>query len=307
MGITSARGDEETVQRLLSRPRPPFVPWEPEGRCSPMSWLDGARSVIVCALSYRDRYSKAALRRDQGYFSPFAKEPDYHGLVAARLDSLGAFIKGLTGARYTVQVDSGPGCERIFAALAGVGWQGKNNFIIVPGHGSFVWLGLLTTDLELPADEPMASQCGSCDSCLGACPTKAYSGPHQFDHNLCMAYWAADKGELSPEKARILSKHKVIYGCDYCQLACPHNQLGEQGPAADLSLAAIISMSKAEFEKWFRSTAAGWRGRTLLRRNAVLASAGNSELRRVLERIAQEEGGIARYARMVLEDFPSQE
>lgn len=306
LGIAPALLDPETVQRLAARPKPPFVSWEPELRCQATQWLPGAASVLVGAVAYGERYG-AKISSGQGYLSPFAQAPDYHNLVRDKLEELGRFlVEQAPGAKYAVQVDSGPGCERIYAAAAGVGWQGKNNFIIVPGYGSFVWLGLLTTDLELPPDSPLPSQCGDCQRCLAACPAKAYTGPNAFEPSKCMAYWAVAKAKLTPQQAQLLARHRIIYGCDYCQLACPHNPPGA-GEGTMPELAEIMTMSAAQFEAIFKRSAAGWRGRNLLRRNAVLASQGKPEFRAVLEKLARGQGMVAETARWVLEGMPGDE
>ena len=277
------------------------MPWAPRQRCWAGDWLEGAESVLVGAVSYAGRYG-AKIQPGQGYVSPFAQVPDYHSLVRQKLEALGRYLVQLVpGARFTTQVDSGPGCERIFAALAGVGWQGKNNFIIVPGHGSFVWLGLLTTNVKLPPDSPLASQCGDCQRCLSACPTQAYTDANDFDHNQCLAYWAVAKGNLTLRQEQILGRHRIVYGCDYCQLACPHNEAGTAAGSMP-DIAEIMTMSASQFETMFRDSAAGWRGRNLLRRNAVLASQGKPEFRAVLEKLAQGRGMVAETARRVLED-----
>lgn len=292
--------------RLTGRPRPPFVRWDPEFRCNPQHWLKGARSVLTGAVSYHSRYSRNPHGKRQGYLSPFAQPPDYHELVGAKLEALGRYIEKIVPeAKYLVQADSGPGCERLYALWSGVGWQGKNNFIIVPGHGSFVWLGLMTTNLELSLDQPLESQCGECARCLEACPTKAYAGPHDFDHTRCIALWASDKRELSQEQRKIMGRHRIIYGCDFCQLACPHNLRGEAEAGNWPDLEALLNMSRAEFEDVFKKSAAGWRGHDVLMRNAVLAAAGTPEFRAVLEKLARGEGMVAENARAVLNDCSS--
>ena len=291
---------------LSSRPRPPYVPWAPEHRCSPQSWLHGARSVLAGAVPYSCRYPRSSPGKGQGYLSPFALEPDYHRLVADKLQQLAVYMLRLhPESEYVIQVDSGPGCERLYALRAGVGWQGKNNFIIVPGFGSFVWLGLIITNLELPSDTPLASQCGDCDSCLRACPTQAYRGDNDFDYTRCMAYWLTDKNRLSPEQCALLSRHRLIYGCDYCQLSCPHNLPGDaESNWPDLH--GLLTMPAAEFKAFFQNTAAFWRGSKTLRRNLILAAAGSLECREVLEKLAGEQGIAAETAQAALASLPSE-
>ena len=306
LGIAPAQLEDDWAARLSDRPKPPYVPWDPEHRINPKAWLDGARSVLVSAFPYYHRYQRQFTppSRDQGYFSPFARGPDYHSLVVEKLNMLGRYLITLRpDAKFVAQADNGPGCERIFALRAGVGWQGKNNFIIVPGHGSFVWLGLLTTDIELPRDKPLINRCGDCTECISACPTKAYSGPNEFHHSKCMAFWAGEKGDLSREQCSIMNEHKLIYGCDYCQLACPHNRLGQVDDGDWPLLNDLLTMSKAEFNDKYKGTAAGWRGHSVLKRNAVIAAGGNAKLRDQLIQLAKGEGLAARHARAMLQQF----
>lgn len=304
-GIAPAAGDEEMFRRLSSSPRPPYVPWEAEYRCSPQSWLPQAKSVLVGAVSYLARYSKgsASPPLGKGYLSPFAREPDYHEVVVAKLNQVGEYIQKLQpGTKYIVQADNGPGCERLYALRAGVGWQGKNNFIIVPKVGSFVWLGLLITDLELPTDLPLANQCGDCQLCIQACPTQAYRGANDYDYTRCMAYLLTVKKNLSTKQRLALSRHRLIYGCDFCQLACPHNDpRGDpQNPWLDVS--SLLALPAPEFKAYFKNTAASWRGSNVLRRNFVLAAAGSRMCREVVEELAQGEGLVAMTAQAVLAD-----
>lgn len=272
-------------------------------RCSATTLLNDARSVLVGAYPYKTRYSREYRGQGQGYISPFAQAPDYHILVKSKLEALGEYIGQIyPETRYISQVDSGPACERLYALRAGIGWQGKNNFIIVPGYGSFVWLGLLATNLELPIDQPMDSLCGDCDRCLTGCPTGAYTEANIFDYHRCMAFWAADKRELTPEQGATLGKYGIIYGCDFCQLACPHNLPGE-GKGNWPDLRDLLQMSREEFAAVFKDTAAAWRGQDILMRNVIFAAADNPKFRDVLEELAQGEGAAASLARRFIKEF----
>lgn len=262
--------------------------------------------MLAAAFPYSSRYPRSSPGKGQGYLSPFAFKPDYHHLVADKLQQLAAYIRRLhPQTEYVIQVDSGPGCERLYALRAGVGWQGKNNFIIVPGFGSFVWLGLIITNLELPSDTPLDCRCADCNRCLRACPTQAYRGDNDFDHTRCMAYWLTDKNRLSPEQCALLSRHRLIYGCDYCQLACPHNLPGEaESNWPDLH--NLLVMPAAEFKAFFQNTAALWRGSNILRRNLILAAAGSRECRDALKTLAQGQGMAAETAQAALAALPSE-
>jgi epoxyqueuosine reductase len=304
LGFAEASALREKHTDLAGAGLPPFVPYTPCQRCDPNTWLPGAKTVIAGAWSYRERYRTSihSPGEGKGYFSPFAASPDYHSLVKEKLAILAKILIDEAGHnhRAIVQVDSGPGCERMWALRAGIGWQGKNNFLIVPGHGSWVWLGLITTDICLEPDKPQISLCGDCQRCLRACPTSAYREANSFDYQRCLAWHAANKGELSSEAKQALSKHKIIYGCDYCQLACPYNQPHDSSEHQHPSLKELLTLTGKEFQEQWQNTSAGWRGKNTLRRNTILAAAREPSLQDELEAIAAGSDCLAKLAQEVL-------
>jgi len=60
------------------------------------------------------------------------------------------------------------------ATQAGLGWIGKTALFVSPDYGPRVRLATVFTDLVLPPGEPVTmGRCGTCRSCVDACPAGA--------------------------------------------------------------------------------------------------------------------------------------
>lgn len=285
VGVAAARPLKR--ERLLLERRRALgleTPWEPrdlEARCSPARLLPGARAVVVAALSYHRPYPPPPARGDgvpRGVVARYAWGVDYHRDLRARLEELARWLaRAVPGAGWAVGVDTGPLLERALAARAGLGWIGKNCCLIVPGSGSWVVLGELVTAAPLPPDRsPAADGCGACDRCLRACPTGALVAPRVLDHRRCLSYATQMKGFIPPALRAALGRR--VWGCDTCQEVCPHNRrpAPAPGPPPDPALVrpdllALARLDGARFRAAWAATAAGWRGRHVLRRNALVA------------------------------------
>src|SRR5262249_39538964 len=144
-----------------------------------------ARSVVVCAINYNtdQPYSPKCTDKSRGWISRYAwGQRDYHDVVFEKLRALESRIKEVSGDsefRSWCYVDTGPIVERVLAKYAGVGWQGKNTCIINQEIGSWLFLGVILTSLELVPDLPAPDRCGSCTRCLDACPTNAFLAPYK--------------------------------------------------------------------------------------------------------------------------------
>lgn len=199
-----------------------------EIRLDPDGLLSGARSIISVALNYYP-----ASRRDPSlpHIAYYAYGEDYHVVVKQMLRRLWQAItkQGETGeAAFSSEArfftDSAPLLERYWAWRAGLGWIGKNTNLIIPGHGSFFFLGEIVTTLEADRyDIPQKERCGACRRCLDACPTGALEAPRHLDANRCLSYLTIEhKGEIPPLEAARLGNR--LYGCDTCQQVCPWNR-----------------------------------------------------------------------------------
>jgi epoxyqueuosine reductase len=267
-----------------------------------------ARSVVVCAINYNtgNPYSTEVHDSDHGWISRYAwGREDYHDSVLRRLKQVEAAMHQTVPAELQPTlttrsyVDTGPIVERVYAKYAGVGWIGKNTCIIDQKKGSWLFLGVILTSLELAPDVPAPDRCGTCTRCIDACPTDALLGPYQLDANKCISYLTIEKRGSIPEGLRAgMGRH--VFGCDICQDVCPWNRkapasmVPEFEPRAGLvnpALTWLAEMSAEEFRGAFRGSPIRRTKRNGLRRNAAIAmgNSGNQEFLPLLDQLAGDE------------------
>jgi epoxyqueuosine reductase len=300
------------------------------GRVAP--W---ARSVVVCAINYNaaQPYSTELHNNSsgRGWISRYAwGHEDYHEAVLRRVRQVEHALRQAAEAEPSANnpaelvtrsyVDTGPIAERVFAKYAGVGWIGKNTCIINQKKGSWLFLGVILTSLELRPDLPAPDRCGTCTRCIDACPTDALIAPYMLDSNKCISYLTIEKRGQIPEALRAgMGRH--VFGCDICQDVCPWNRKApatsapEFAPRPELvnpALDWLAEISEEEFRSTFRGSPVRRAKRSGLRRNAVIA-AGNSGDRKflpLLEKLALDEDEVvaesARWARRQMESVPGQ-
>ena len=201
-----------------------------EQRVDPTQLLAGARSVIAVACSYNTRHAgthSPAAEPDPsrpGRIAHYALGDDYHEVVRPRLHALADAIRQqFPGEQTRCCVDTAPILEREAAALAGLGWIGKNTCLVNPQWGSWLVLGEMVTTLALEPDSPMPDFCGTCTRCINACPTGAIVAPHELDARKCISYLTLEHRDplTGPQRPQI---GNWLVGCDLCQDACPWNQ-----------------------------------------------------------------------------------
>ena len=247
-------------------------------RLDPRLLVEGARSIISVALNY---YPPVKLPGKVPQFAYYAYGKDYHEVVREKLRYLFEWIRerdpDVTGRYFS---DSAPVLERFWAARAGLGFIGKNTLLIIPGKGSYFFLGELIIDIELDYDEPVTENCGDCTRCLRSCPTNAIEEPYRLNATRCISYQTIEnKGEIAPEIVPNLRNN--VYGCDICQKVCPWNRdamshnIPEFMPSdafLKLDLEQIMEMDEDRWNHIFRQSAVKRAKLSGLKRNASAIS-----------------------------------
>ncbi|MFH1534262.1 MAG: tRNA epoxyqueuosine(34) reductase QueG [Nitrospirota bacterium] len=210
--------------------------WLEEGYEAGMEYMkkpriNDAKSVIVLGKNYY--YDQPKLLPGHGRIARYAYGRDYHKVIGKMLKKLEQYIAGLAPkAIARSYVDTGPVLERAFAEQANLGFIGKNSCLISPEFGSWIFLAVIFTNLNLrPNRKSIKISCGACTRCIDACPTGAIRAPGVIDANKCLSYHTIEnRGKIPKPIANQIHKTKRIFGCDICQEACPHN-LVRQKPA----------------------------------------------------------------------------
>ena len=231
-------------------------------RDNPQLLLEGARSVIMVAMNY---YPARFQNPDAPQFAYYAYGRDYHEVMRDRLHQLSAYIKEIAGDGVATRccVDTAPLRERYWAVQAGIGFTGRNNTLIIPGKGSFFFLGGIVTTLDLHPDEPCRLTCGDCKACERACPGGALKDGMPVDASRCLSCLTIEHRGPLPQWVVVALGNRV-YGCDECQRVCPHNSNATPCTAPEfqpspefLNLTAeqILGMDQQEFSRVFSHSA----------------------------------------------------
>ena len=277
-GITHAGAFDELAKEVHRRDELFPDPWYAKGHIEwllePLAYperaVEGAKSIIVCIRRYnkyvRPRNLEGCIGKAYVFDHRIAVAKTYHAP-----DDFEAFLKEELGGgvRKMLEVPGGAVVSaRRSAFRAGLGRFGKNNFLYTR-YGSWVWIDLWITDVELQCDEPNTHPLcpPDCTKCIDACPTKALSAPYTLDYSKCIAYCSyhlcmetppsavGSLAKLPPESLRP-QLGGWLFGCDACQDACPMNrkwpedeefpELGAAAPA--ITLENIFRMDEAYFE-----------------------------------------------------------
>jgi len=320
-GIARADAAPEAGERLKE--------WIAAGHHGEMGWIEGraeqraspqglwpqAKSVIALAMSYAPATDPMALggAKDRGRISVYAQGADYHKVVKKALKAMGRWLADEAGCELKVFVDTAPVMEKPLSAAAGVGWQGKHSNLLNREHGSWLFLGVIYTTLELEPDAPAEPHCGSCTRCIAACPTGAIIAPELVDARRCISYLTIEHAGPIPHEFREAIGNR-IYGCDDCLAVCPWNRFASEAqankafaPRPELSapaLADLLALDDASFRELFSGSPIKRIGVNRMIRNCLIAAGNSGEpaLRPSVERhLSNEDPVVADAAHWAIE------
>ncbi|MGI8705257.1 MAG: tRNA epoxyqueuosine(34) reductase QueG [Sphingomicrobium sp.] len=274
--------------------------WLGDGRHGTMEWMEtrahqriapsalwpDAQSVIALGMSYAPEGDPLEVAGDGlvGRVSVYAQGGDYHKTVKKALKALARWLVERAGGELKVFVDTAPVMEKPLSAASGIGWQGKHTNLVSREHGSWLFLGIILTSLELEPDEPARDTCGSCTRCLDVCPTQAFDGPGRIDARKCISYLTIEHSGPIPNQYRRAIGNR-IYGCDDCLAVCPWNRFATAAsanraflPREELKAPKIqdmLGLDDASFRALFAGSPIKRIGVNRMIRNCLIA-AGNS-------------------------------
>ncbi len=253
-------------------------------RTRPGELISGTIRIISVRMDYFPPRSKAIREvlddSVMAFVSRYATGRDYHKLIRKRLEKLARQIQNEIGQfSYRAFADSAPVMEKPIAQKAGLGWIGKHSNLLNRRAGSWFFLGELYTDLPLPVDSPELDHCGSCTSCISACPTDAIVEPYVVDARRCISYLTIEfKGSIPLELRPLVGNR--IFGCDDCQMVCPWNRFSSDSDEPGFqvrnqldstSLCAVFNWTEQEFLNKTEGSAIRRAGYQMWLRNVAVA------------------------------------
>jgi len=277
-------------------------------RKSPVSLWPDAASALVLGLNYGPDTNPLALadQPETGVVSVYARGRDYHDIIKKRLKRIARHMVASFEGDVKVFVDTAPVMEKPLAAASGIGWQGKHTNLLSREFGSWLFLGVILSTLEVEPDAPETGDCGNCTACLDACPTDAFVAPYQLDATRCISYLTIETRAHIPRDMRHLMGNR-IYGCDDCLAVCPWNKFASVSREMSFHakeelkaplLSELVGLDDPAFRALFRGSPVKRLGRNRFIRNVIIAigNSGQDQYVKDLEVLLDDPSPIIRLA-----------
>ncbi|MFQ5517506.1 MAG: epoxyqueuosine reductase [Acidimicrobiia bacterium] len=256
-----------------------FTFGHPERSTSVRRSAPWARCLVVAAVAYAPPGRAVTTENGKGRVAAFATVDSYRPLRRG-LRAMAAVLAS-AGYRTLLLADDNRLVDRAAAVRAGIGWWGKSTMVLAPGVGPWLLLGSVATDAPLTPAEPMRRDCGTCDSCIPACPTGAILSAGVLDASRCISHWLQAPGVIPlPYRLAIGGR---FYGCDECLRACPpgHRMRPASHSAEEPDMEWVLCVPGGELLERFAHFYVPRRDPAHLRRNALIVL-GNTGSRRHL-------------------------
>jgi epoxyqueuosine reductase len=301
----------EALRAFLSAGRHGDMGWleaRADQRAAPQTLWPEAKSAVVLALSYAPADDPLATLDDpsRATISAYAQGDDYHDVIKKRLKKIARTMVERFGGDVKVFVDTAPVMEKPLAEAAGLGWQGKHTNLVSRDHGSWLFLGVILTTLDLGQGAPHEDHCGTCTNCLDICPTKAFVAPYQLDARRCISYLTIEHKGPIPRELRPMMGNR-IYGCDDCLAVCPWNKFAKatreqafhpRETTTSPALADLATLDDATFRARFAKSPIKRIGRDRFLRNVLIAigNSGDPALAQAAKRLLADAAPLVRGA-----------
>ena len=221
--------------------------------------LPSAKSIISFGVNY---YSDEKYLEDTGYgkISRYAWGKDYHIVIGHSLVRLTEKLKSIDPEfEAKSYVDTGPVMDKAWAVRAGLGWLGKHTNVISKKFGSWFFIATIICNYEFDYDNTIPDFCGTCTSCISACPTNAITDAYVVDSNRCISYLTIENKGAIPDELQGKFEN-WLFGCDICQDVCPWNKKFHKeikfnefrsNGNKEIELSIVENMSEEDFDRRF--------------------------------------------------------
>jgi epoxyqueuosine reductase len=235
------------------------------------TFLDNYKTIITLALPYPSNEVKWN-GKGYGILSRYSYGVDYHVVFRGILNKINEDFNNL-GIKSFGSVDVSKVDERFAGYLSNLGFLGKNQFLINPEYGSYMYLATILVDIDMDTPKIVLDDCHDCNICVEACPSGALD--NGFDENKCISSLSQMKKAF--DETEISYFKTMIYGCDICQKVCPKNigidihkyQEFEPSGIENIDIKNLLKMSNKEYLSVYKKNASSWKGSTIIKRNAL--------------------------------------
>lgn len=255
-------------------------------------WFE-ARSAIVLGINYGTKKNPIAdlKEKKKAYISIYSRRKDYHKVIKSKLKSVARSLQKITKSKVKVFVDTAPLMEKPLGQNAGIGWCGKHTNLVSKKFGSWLFLGVILTDIMYVNKNSVINHCGTCEKCKKICPTNAITRSFVLDARKCISYLTIEHKSHIEKKFRKQIGNR-IFGCDDCLAVCPWNKFAKKHEDIKLkfieklnmpNLNKLLKFTEEDYKIYFAGTPIRRIGYVRFMRNVLIAVSNSNDISMVEE------------------------